>query len=555
MSRASIGEWLREVAADPSRRGAELVIESGRTTPAALDADADALAHGLLDLGLVPGDRVAVLSPARVESLQSWFGIVRAAMVEVPLNPAAGTTALGWCLARSRARAVVCAPELLDTLLEAVAQAPADQTADHPGTQVEVVLLLPAEPGDDPGDEPGDEPGPTAPTPAPGGVRVLPFEQLRSAPARPLPTVRATAPAVVLFTSGTTGPPKGVVLSHRANLNLARRTVELMGYSPADRLYSVFPLYHSNARCCSVLAAMEAGAGLLLHRRFTASGFWEVCRREQVTAFNYQGAMMSILHRQPARDHDRRHRVRAAFGAPCPPEVFDAFERRFGVELTEIYGSTEVSLVCEMPPTGRRVGTAGRSSPQYEVAVVDDLDRPNPPGEPGEIVVRPRRPGWMFDGYDADPVATRESWRNLWFHTGDRGVLDDDGFLTFLDRVKDTVRRRGENISTWEVERVLAEHPSVAQVAAYGVASELSEEDVMVAVVPAEAGRLDPEALLAHCAGRLTSFARPRYVRVVDALPMTPSQRVEKFRLREEGITVDTYDAQDAHDAGGVTAR
>ena len=150
----------------------------------------------------------------------------------------------------------------------------------------------------------------------------------------------------------------------------------------------------------------------------------------------------------------------------------------------------------------------------------------------------------MFDGYDGDPAATVAAWRNLWFHTGDRGVLDDDGFLTFLDRVKDTVRRRGENISTWEVERVLADHPSVAQAAAYGVASDLSEEDVMVAVVPAPGCSIDPASLLEHCAGRLTAFARPRYVRIVEALPMTPSQRVEKYRLRADGVTADTFDAE-----------
>jgi crotonobetaine/carnitine-CoA ligase len=335
-----------------------------------------------------------------------------------------------------------------------------------------------------------------------------------------------------------------VRLTHRANVNLARHTVGLMGYTAADHLYSVFPLYHSNARYCSVMAGFEAGARMLLHRRFSATRFWDICRREGITAFNYQGAMMSILDKQPPRDDDRDNPVRVAFGAPCPPEVFSALEERFDLRLTEIYGSTEVSLVCEMPPQRRRIGTAGQESPLYGVAVVDEHDREVPAGTPGEIVARPKKPGWMFEGYEGDAAATVAAWRNLWFHTGDRGVLDEDGFLTFLDRVKDTVRRRGENISTWEVERVLAEHPDVAQVAAYGVASELSEEDVMVAVVPAPGGDLDPVALLAHCAGRLTAFAVPRYVRTVEALPLTPSQRVEKYRLRAEGVTADTYDRE-----------
>src|SRR5699024_2584241 len=160
------------------------------------------------------------------------------------------------------------------------------------------------------------------------------------------------------------------------------------------------PLYHSNARYCSVMTALESGADLLMHRSFSASRFWSTCREHGITAFNYQGAMMSILFKQPERDDDADNPVRAAFGAPCPPEVFEDFERRFGVELTEIYGSTEVSIVCDMPPQNRRVGTAGTGSVNYHVAVVDEDDEPVPEGTPGEIVVRPKAPGWMFAGYD-----------------------------------------------------------------------------------------------------------------------------------------------------------
>jgi crotonobetaine/carnitine-CoA ligase len=520
MSGMTIGEWLRGVARDAVRGGASVVVEDERTDARALDRDADAVASGLLGLGLRPGERVAVLSPARLASLQAWFGIARAGLVEVPLNPASGPVLLSWCLVRSGARAVVCDPSLLPQLATAL-----------PGSAVEHVLVLDGE-------------GETDPADLVEGVGAHRFTTLLTSAPTVLPAVEPTDVAVILYTSGTTGPPKGVLLSHRANVNLARHTVELMRYTPDDRLYSVFPLYHSNARYCSVMAGLEAGADVLLHRRFTASGFWDICRREGITAFNYQGAMMSILHKQEPRPDERDHGVRVAFGAPCPAEVFESFEERFGVRLTEIYGSTETSLVCEMPPERRRVGTAGQESSIYHVAVVDEWDREVPRGTPGEIVARPKQPGWMFDGYDGDAAATFAAWRNLWFHTGDRGVLDEDGFLTFLDRVKDTVRRRGENVSTWEVERVVAEHPGVAQAAAYGVSSELSEEEVMVAVVPVPGEQVDPADLLAHCAGRLTTFATPRFVRVVEALPLTPSQRVEKYRLREEGVTPDTYDRE-----------
>ncbi|WP_162799392.1 AMP-binding protein [Nocardioides sp. 616] len=520
----SIGEWLAALAADPARRSAEVAIEDERAGILELDGAASSVASGLLALGLRPGDRVAVLTGARIAALQAWFGIARAGLVEVPLNPASGQVLLQHCLSRSRARVIVCAPELVGLLAGAVA-----------GSSVEHVVLL------DP-----DETAPPSAAPAAGlpGLATSSFADLLAHPPADLPAVDPGSTAVILYTSGTTGPPKGARLSHRANVNLARHTVGLMGYTPADRLYSVFPLYHSNARYCSVMAGLEAGARVLMHRRFTASGFWDICRREGVTAFNYQGAMMSILHKQPAHPDDRDNPVRVAFGAPCPAEIFESFEERFGLRLTEIYGSTELSLICQMPPERRRVGTAGQESPLYRVAVVDEHDEALPAGVPGEIVARPKHPGWMFDGYEEDAAATVTAWRNLWFHTGDRGVLDEDGYLTFLDRMKDTVRRRGENVSTWEVERVIAEHPDVAQVAAFGVDSELSEEEVMVAVVPVAGVELDPRALLAHCAGRLTAFAVPRFVRLVDVLPLTPSQRVEKYKLRQDGVTPDTYDRE-----------
>ncbi|HJX43854.1 MAG TPA: AMP-binding protein, partial [Geodermatophilus sp.] len=474
-----------------------------------LDARAGRTAAGFRALGLRSGDRVCVLMRSSTATLAVWFGLARAGLVEVPLNPAAGRTLLRYLLEHSGAPVVVCDAEFTGVVQECA-----------PETVRTLVVHGDAEPP---------------------GVDLA--DLLATAP-EPLPPVDPTAPAVVLYTSGTTGPPKGALLSHRANVNLARHTVGLMDYTAADRLYSVFPLFHSNARYCSVMAAAEAGADLVLDRTFSASRFWDTCRAHGVTAFNYQGAMTSILAKQPPRPDDADNPVRAGFGAPCPPEVFAGFERRFGVQLTEIYGSTEVSIVCDMPPSARRIGTAGRESVNYAVAVVDERDEPVPAGTPGEIVVRPKHAGWMFDGYAGDPEATAAAWRGLWFHTGDRGVLDADGFLTFLDRMKDTIRRRGENVSSWEVERVVAEHSAVGQVAAYGLPSELSEEDVAVAVVPAAGATVDPAALVEHCRGGLTSSAVPRYVRVLDELPLTPSQRVEKYKLRADGVAPGTWDRE-----------
>lgn len=513
---SSIGDWVAQCAARPS----QIEVDGRSTTSAELDDAASRGAAGLRASGLGTGDRVGVVMKASIEALQAWFSIARAGLVEVPLNPGTGADLLEYCLEHAAVRAVVCDAEYAEQV-GAIAERI---------ESIDTVIVVAENVGDP------DDFG-----------AVIRAEPIALEPVDPRST------AVILYTSGTTGPPKGVLLSHRANVNLARHTVGLMKYTRDDRLYSVFPLYHSNARYCSVMAGMEAGADVVMHRKFSATRFWEICRDERITAFNYQGAMMSILFKQEPNADDRNHSVRAGFGAPCPKEIFADVESRFGIELTEIYGSTETSIVCDMPPSRRRVGTAGTESVNYHVRVVDEYDEPVEPGVVGEIVVRPKKPGMMFDGYDARPDASVTAWQNLWFHTGDRGVFDVDGFLTFVDRVKDTIRRRGENISSWEIERVVADDADVAQVAAFGLPSELSEEDVAIAVVPAPGVVLDPAALVDRVDDRLTSFARPRYVRVMDALPLTHSQRVEKYRLRADGVTASTWD-REAHDREGARA-
>ncbi|TDD80938.1 ATP-dependent acyl-CoA ligase [Saccharopolyspora karakumensis] len=519
----TIGEWLGEAA---QRAPSASVLVAGQWTGyQELDEVSGRVAGGFAAIGLRRGDRVCVLMRSSVACLEVWFGLAKSGLVEVPLNVASGSYLLRYFLEHAGAKAIVCDAEFESRVRECVA-----------GVDSLVHLIVHREDGDEHCGG-GSELDPA------GLVRHR-LPALADQPLGDLGPVDPTDTAVILYTSGTTGPPKGALLSHRANVNLARHTVDLLGYTEEDRLYSVFPLFHSNARYCSVMAAIEAGADLVLDRTFSASRFWDRCREHGVTAFNYQGAMMSILHKRPPRADDADNPVRLGFGAPCPPEIFASFERRFAVRLTEIYGSTEVSIVTDMPPHRRKIGTAGSASANYEVAVVDERDEPLPPGAAGEIVARPVEPGWMFDGYHAMPEATAKSWRNLWFHTGDRGRLDEDGYLTFLDRIKDTVRRRGENISSWEVERVVSDHPAVAQAAAYGVPSEVSEEDVMVAVVLAPGRSLAPAELIAHCSGSLTSFALPRYVRVLPELPMTPSQRVEKYKLQAEGVTADTWDRE-----------
>jgi crotonobetaine/carnitine-CoA ligase len=207
---------------------------------------------------------------------------------------------------------------------------------------------------------------------------------------------------------------------------------------------------------------------------------------------------------------------------------------------------TEAPMACENRLDDRRIGSAGKSSMTYDVIIADEDDRPCPPDVPGEILVRPKHPWALFTEYYKQPEATVEAWRNLWFHTGDRGRMDEDGFVYFLDRMKDCIRRRGENISSWEIESCINTHPDVLESAAYGVSSDLSESDVMVAVVVKPGHDLSPAAVLDHCQGRIAHFAVPRYVRFMDSLPKNHAERVQKFELRADGVTSDTWD-REAH--------
>jgi crotonobetaine/carnitine-CoA ligase len=283
----------------------------------------------------------------------------------------------------------------------------------------------------------------------------------------------------------------------------------------------------------------------VLHDRFSASRFWDICRDEGVTAFNFMGALVLMLFKQPERDDDADNPVRLAYGAPAPVAVLERFEQRFGMQLIEVYGSTELGACLESRPSSRRIGSCGRAAPQYEVEIHDENDNPLPPGLEGEIVVRPREPFSMVQEYWGMPEATLAAFRNLWFHTGDRGRVDADGWFYYVDRLKDSIRRRGENISSWEVEQVVNDHEQVAESAAVGVPSELSEEEVLIVVVLKEGEELGAEALLDHCQERLPHFAVPRYVRFVAMLPKNHAQRIQKPELRAEGVSPDTWDREE----------
>jgi crotonobetaine/carnitine-CoA ligase len=489
------------------RESRTLAIVDGRPVGYAELADcAGRVSCGLRELGIEPGDRVAVMMATRAEFLFAWFGILGAGAVEVPIHDAARGPGIAYILQTTGARALVVDEEHVEHV--------APQIGDV--ETLERVIVV-------------------------GQARSLPkptigFSELLSRQPVPFEELDPASPSSILFTGGTTGPPKGVVLSHSHNLNIAQGFGELVGYAEDDVLYSVFPLFHANAKFMSLLAAMAAGAQLVIDRRFSASRFWETCQSQRITAFNGMGEMLRILLKQPEGEADLDNSVRMVIGAAAPTELVEQFEQRFNLAVLDVYGLTETGPVTAITWKHRRAGSCGVPTPWYDVRVVDEHDVEVVPGEMGQIVVRPNRPHVMMEGYWGNETATLAAQRNLWFHTGDLAHQDADGFMWFHERGTDSIRRRGENVSAWEVERVLADHPGLLEAAVFGVPAEIGGQEVMVAVVPRPETQIAPESLLDYCTGRMPHFAVPRYVRFMDKLPRSHAQRVLKQELKAAGV-------------------
>lgn len=348
----------------------------------------------------------------------------------------------------------------------------------------------------------------------------------------------------ILYTSGTTGPSKGVSHCNRSALWTARVWHEMFELTSDDVGYSFLPLFHTTARNVLVADALIAGASVAMRERFSVSEFWDDVRHFDATYFAYMGAIIQMLWNQEENPEDESTTLRVGGGAAAPPAITEDFEERFGLRLLEVYGMTEIGTASGHSLDDIVRGTMGRPFDHLEIEIHDQDDAQLPPDTPGEIVVRPREPWAIMQGYWRNPEATVDAWRNLWFHTGDLGKLTDDGYLIYLDRVKDSIRRRGENISSFEVERAVSAHSAVTEAAAYAVPSELTEDEVMVAVVLKDGAELDADEFFRFCGETMPRFTVPRYLRVVEELPRTPTERVEKYKLREKG-TEDAFDREE----------
>jgi crotonobetaine/carnitine-CoA ligase len=481
--------------------------------------DARKVAGHLASLGVSPGERVAVLLPNSVDFVRVWTGIAWLGAVFVPINTGLVGEFLAHQLRSARVKVVICHSRLLGVV--------DDVRPDIPDDFVTLVCG------------------------SPGAAGTRDFQEWRDADgyAGAQPGYRDLA--CIMYTSGTTGPSKGVLMPHAHCYLFGMGIIELGGLSHRDTYYISMPLFHVNALFMQLYASLVAGATAVVREKFSASAWTTDLRENGCTVTNLIGMMSHSLVAQPPSSADSDHALRLVVPAPNPAWHDLALRERFGVQtVLPAYGMTEVNIPLWGRVSDPRPGTCGFPYDRYfELRVVDpETDDVMEPDEVGEIAVRPRVPFGLMSGYDDLPAKTTETWRNLWFHTGDAATMDATGCVTFVDRMNDCIRRRGENISSFEVETAMGKLDGIAEVAAFAVASdgEGTEDEVMLTVVCIDGCSVEP-AWVAEQAGRvLPRFAAPRYIEIVDSLPKTQTERIRKDQLRRRGVTAETWDSHAA---------
>ena len=510
----SVAALLRAAAEEWADRPC-LRVSAHSLTYSEVASEASRAAGMLAEAGVRPGDRVAVMSENRWEVLALLLGCAWSGAVLVPINAAARGPGLAHVLDDAEPR-VLAVEAGLEEFVAAASQPPG----------LERIWLF----GGD----------------AQGALRGVPVEAFPATgpavdPAPPGPA----DPLAILYTSGTTGRSKGVICPHAQFTWWGENVAGWLDLEPDDVLYTCLPLYHTNALNAFV-QALVSGAEYVVGPRFSASRFWDRVVEDEATVTYLLGTMVSILLGREPSPRDRAHRVRVALAPATSAEGWQAFEKRFGVRLVDGHGMTETNATIGPRDGVQRPGWMGRVMPGFEARVVDEQGRDVPDGSAGELLLRSREPLAFATGYWRLPEETAAVWRDGWFHTSDRVVRDADGFLRFLDRSKDAIRRRGENISSWEVEQVLQLHPAVEAAAVVPVPSELGEDDVLAYLVPRRGRGLDPAELVRFCEPSLARFAIPRYVEIVEALPLTENGKVRKVELRARGVGPATWDREAA---------
>ncbi len=480
------------------------------------------LARGLHALGVRRGDRVVTVLDTGPDAIAAWFAVHALGAVHVPINTAYKGEFLRHQIADSGARVAIAEADYAERILGLWDGTPELTTLLHRG-DVEAVSS-------------------PARTVSPLDAHRLTDGEL------PEPELVGRDLASLIYTSGTTGPSKGCMISHNYLCDLARRFLGISGRSPHEVNWTPLPLFHIFA-ITAVLSSAQIGGTTSMAPRFSASAFWSEVERSGATIVNLLGSMASIIANAPDSPETLRCRgqLRSVLAVPFPQELKDVWRERFGVKWPgfSTYGQTESGSMVTCPiDENVPPGSSGRRNDTLDVRIFDENDHELPAGVPGEIVVRPLKPSVMFDGYWNRPAETLAVSGNYWHHTGDIGKFDEAGYFYFVDRQKDYLRRRGENISSFEVEMSLVQHPALAEAAVFAIPSELTEDDVKTCIVLMPGQTVDPAELCVWASERIPFFALPRYIEIVDELPKNPVGRVLKFELRDRGVTPETWDRE-----------
>jgi len=486
---------------------------------------ANASARAFSELGVGRGDTVAFLMDACPDWVWSTLALNKLGAIWVPTNTDYKGAWLRESLEDSRARVLVADAALLERALAACGGA-------LPFERVVLSGALPAE--------------------LPASVSAIPLAQLTQAPgSEPSDSELFYGDtAAILWTSGTTGKSKGVMQSHNVWIRAALDGARNSGLREGEVIYSCLPMYQSAAWVANVYRALVSGVPVAMDPRFSVTDFWERCRYYGATMVFTLGAMHIFLWQQPPRADDRDNPVRSAGMVPMPDKLIGPFKERFGIEeIHQGMGQSEVmGLLSRRPGVAYPENALGDPADGIEIRLLGDRDDETPIGEAGEICVRPTAPFQIFNGYFDDAEATVSAWRNLWYHTGDLARRDASGSYYFVDRKKDFIRFKGRNISSFQVEAAFAAHPAVQQCAAHAVVSEqlAAEAEMKVCIVLKPGAGATPEELCRFVNETAPYFFVPRYVELLSELPQTPTGRVQKYKLRERGVTPETWDARRA---------
>lgn len=509
----TIGRLLTRQSEQRSAKPFIRSAEDGRSfTFAEVDVLTTRLANRMLSIGVARGTHAAIMMENSPEFLWVYFALGKLGAVAVPINTAARGKLLRYYLEQSDSSVLFVDDALYDRVVEAELDPKAIQS---------VILMAPAA---------GQERRATL------GARTYHYARdLGGGSDEPIVDPPSCQdPALMAYTSGTTGPSKGNMLCQAAALCFGLSNVDHHGYRADDHFYVCLPLFHLGA-LGQTFAALAAGSTLTLARRFSVSGFWTDVRSSGSTITTLIGSMSHFIWNQPPDAGDSDNTLRMVMMAPVPKFAIP-FQERFGLKIGSNYGLSDYGLAAGYRITDPvdKLGSAGCVRRNMEIAIVDDSDVLLPAGQVGEIVIRCKEPWRAASGYYKMPEATLQAWRNFWYHTGDRGYLDEDGFLFFVDRKKDAIRRRGENISAHEVEMIAAGHPAIAEAAAFPVKSEMSEDEVGLAVIPKAGTAVNEADLIAYCQRNMAYFMVPRFIQIRDDFPRALNHKVEKYKIRAE---------------------